>query len=50
MHVSARLTDEQCKEIVKLMDGYAGNNDGVLTFLEFKVAFLKGQVRMRWWW
>jgi len=40
---TARLTDEQCKEIVKLMDEAAGNNDGVLQYSEFKAAFLKGQ-------
>jgi hypothetical protein len=40
---SARLTDDQCKEIIKLMDEAAGNNDGVLQYSEFKAAFLKGQ-------
>jgi len=40
---TARLTDEQCKEIIKLMDEAAGNGDGVLSFSEFKAAYLKGQ-------
>ena len=40
---SARLTTDQCKEIVRLMDEAAGDGDGVLTFAEFKTAFLKGQ-------
>ena len=40
---TARLTDDQCKEIVRLMDEAAGDNDGVLTFAEFKTAFLTGQ-------
>ena len=40
---SAHLTDDQCKEIIRLMDEAAGNSNGVLTYQEFKDAFMKGQ-------